>query len=175
MRLSWDDGAEAYTMTDWIDRFAASQNEQDQRKHTQYQHDLLRELQIRANGPTFFASIVKAIHGQADELNQKLGGAYKGITSSSKSSGETVTEVTVETGDKRVKVGCRLNLDARKFVSDTHRQGAHEVFGNSDRKRDFNLQVNTESADVWAVSDDAIYKDPTEIATLLLKEAFGRD
>lgn len=64
-------------------------------------------------------------------------------------------------------------MGARKFTSDATRQGAHIAVGDG-RKRDFNFQVNPQNEEIWVTSEQAIYRDPKEIATLLLKEAFGR-
>jgi len=113
------------------------------------------------------------VQTQVAELNQKVGGTFGGVIYSPSSASEATTSFTVTTADRRVKLSCKFNVSARKFVSDATHAGAIIAIGDG-RHRDFNFQVNPENGDVWVTSEQTIYRDPTEIATMLLKEVFGR-
>lgn len=97
LRVKWGHSVppEGDDMTDWIDKYAASLSTEDQRKHTEYQHDLLRDRLISERAPQFFNDLATEVQSQVDELNEKVGGPLKGVMYSPSAGNDGTTSFTV--------------------------------------------------------------------------------
>ena len=157
-------------MTKWIDEFADSLGEDARRANAQRQHDLMREGLIQEHGPAFFDKFKAALRAQSSELNDRLvGTSYKGVTASDD---RNPASILVRSQNGASSLTCTVNYKARKMVTQTARTGS---LSNAPKVRDFILCIDTdEPRGVWLRSEDGAqeYRDPAELATKLLREAF---
>lgn len=157
---------EEFHMTKWIDEFASSLNSDEQRRNVEYQRSLLIDRLIRDHGPEFFAALAKELRAQTVELNEKVGGVFKGVTASDERNPHSVQ---VTTGDNRMKLVCSISRDHRKLTVDGERQGALRPW-----REEFSISVDPDTATIRATATNERYDDPQALATRLLETVFRR-
>jgi hypothetical protein len=157
-------------MTDWIDKLAATLNDEQRRASAERAEMQSRNELIDARAQNFFDEIARAAAELAGEIEEKLGGVIGEVACHA----DTRSAFTVMNKGEVVSITLTIRIDAkgRQLVSETSKHGPRFRADGVSAAYPLDLARGNHIA---LKTPDGLLQESDEVASFLLREAFARD